>query len=203
MPLSFLWQGHSSVPSCLLSCSLSPLEKTSLVAASWDRLPSLTQPQSLLSYSGSGPSIQLRTIFSPAKGPHHDLPSASVTQHSLMNAGKACCICLTRVLRWQTSPLRKIYQTEMRYITEFLQSKAVTSVSQSAECYLYQTLKPTRSHPLCLQTSRNIYCYNIFPHQPFNHLLWSLIKMKYCNTQATLARYWWILADVTIRKIAP
>ena len=135
MPLSSPLQRQPSVPSCLLSCSSchwALLEGTSLVTASWDRLLSPDRPRPPLTSSGSGPSIQLSMTCSPTKGPHHNLSSASVTQQSLMNTGKACCICLTRVFQWQTSPLRKIYQTEMRYITEFLQSKTVTSVSQSA-----------------------------------------------------------------------
>lgn len=123
----------ASVPSCLPSCSSchrALLEGTSSVTASRDRVLS-PRPTSPLLVLGPASNAAAAILQPRARS---TISSASRTQRPLINTGKACCICLTRVFRWQTSPLRKIYQTEMRYITEFLQSKAVTSVSQSAEC---------------------------------------------------------------------
>lgn len=116
------WQGPSSVPSC---CRAAPHGWTALQG----NLLGCSKPG-----AGVVPGVQPEVPCSPATGPRRGLSSASVTQQSLINRGKACRSCLNRAFQWQTGPLQKIYQAETRYITEFLQPTAVTSVSQSAEC---------------------------------------------------------------------
>jgi len=135
MPLSFPFQRHSSVPSCLPSSSSHQalLEGTSLLTASWEGLQSPEQPQ---------PPPHLLWFWAQPPAPHGPLSNQGPTSRSLLcqhdpaaaDYYRRGCICLTGVFQWQTSPLRKIYQTEMWSITEFIRSKAVTSVSQSAEC---------------------------------------------------------------------